>query len=67
MNDKAERVFNGWLALSQAEKIEFAKAVKEYNEAASEKRQLFEKTARDRAMKMQTGPLGQGGCPCCGR
>ena len=66
MNDKTKRVFNGWLALTEAERTEFEKAVKEYDAAPSEKKQLVRKSNSDRIMQMQTGPLSQG-CACCGR
>lgn len=66
MNHKTERVFNGWLALSEAEREEFKKAKKEYKEATLAKQQQLRESSRDRVVKMQTGPLGQG-CPCCGR
>jgi hypothetical protein len=66
MNDKTKRVFNGWLALSDAERTEFDKAMKEYAAAPLEKKQQLRKSTSDRIMQMQTGPLSQG-CACCGR
>jgi hypothetical protein len=66
MNEKTTRVFNGWLALSEAERSEFEKAVREYNATPMEKRARLRESTRDHVTKMQTGPLGQG-CPCCGR
>jgi hypothetical protein len=66
MNDKTKRVFNGWLALSDAERDEFKKARKEYKEATPTKQQQLRESSRDQIQKMQTGPLSQG-CPCCGR
>jgi hypothetical protein len=66
MNDKTKRVFNGWLALTTAEREEFEKAVREYNTSTSTKQQQLRESSSDRVMKMQTGPLGQG-CACCGR
>jgi hypothetical protein len=66
MNDKTRRVFNGWLALSEAERIEFEQAMKEFNGATPTKQRELRETFQDRVTKMQTGPLGQG-CACCGR
>jgi hypothetical protein len=66
MNDKTRRVFNGWLALTVAERDEFDKALKEYNAASSTKQRELRESSHDRVIKMQTGPLS-GGCPCCGR
>lgn len=67
MNDKTRRVFNGWLALSTDERDEFEKAVKEYNATPSTKQRELRESSQDRVLKMQTGPLGPGACPCCGR
>ena len=67
MNDKTRRIFNGWLALSAAERDEFEKAAKEYNAASSTQQRELKESSQDRVMKMQTGPLGPSGCPCCGR
>jgi len=67
MNDNTRRVFNGWLALNAAERAEFDKAVKEYNAESLTKQRELRESLHDRVMKMQTGPLGPGACPCCGR
>lgn len=66
MNSKTERVFNGWLALSPAERRDFEKAVRDYNNGTSTKQEELRESVRDHVTKMQTGPLSQG-CPCCGR
>ena len=62
VNDKSKRVFNGWTKLSEDERNELEKAMREYKSAPMDKRAQV----RDEVTKMQTGPLGQG-CPCCGR
>jgi hypothetical protein len=65
MNEKTEFVFNGWLALNEGERADFANAVGEYSGASvARRRQITE--AHEHIMKMQTGPL-RDGCPCCGR
>ena len=66
MNEKTNRVFNGWLALTENERNDFEKAVREYQAAPIDKRARLRESTRDHATKMQTGPLSQG-CPCCGR
>ena len=38
MNNKTKVVFNGWLELSQAERDEFEKAVREYSAGTSQKK-----------------------------
>ena len=51
------RVFNGWLALSAAERDEFEKVVREYNAASSTQQRELRESSNDCVMKMQTGPL----------
>jgi len=66
MNNKTERVFNGWLALTPVERAEFDKAVREFNAGSSFKQEEVRKSLREHLNKMQTGPLGSA-CACCGR
>ena len=66
MNSKAERVFNGWLALSPSERSDFERAVRDYNTGTATKQQEIRESTREHLTKMQTGPLGQT-CACCGR
>jgi hypothetical protein len=65
MNNKTNKVFWGWLNLTEGERQELDAAVRRFNTASeSERRQL-----RESVTKVITGPLGTGGggCPCCGR
>lgn len=66
MNEKTERVFNGWLALSATERAEFDRAVRDYNNGSTSKQQEIRESTREHLTKMQTGPLGHP-CACCGR
>ncbi len=66
MNNKTERVFSGWLALTPVERAELEKAVREFNAGSISKQQELRESTRDHLTKMQTGPLGSS-CPCCGR
>ena len=58
MNTKTKTVYRGYLNLTDAEKIDFLKKVKELNESTASV--LIEKIAMD------VGPLSDP-CPCCGR
>jgi hypothetical protein len=51
MNEKTTRVFNGWLALTEAERDELDKAVREYKATPIEKRARLRESTRDRATK----------------
>jgi len=67
MNEKTNKVFNGWLGLTTDERREFDKAVRDYNnETESGKTTLRESVGKTAGTRMETGPLGRG-CPCCGR
>lgn len=66
MNDKTQRVFNGWLALTEAERRDFADAERRYVQSTGAGRQQIQESTRSSVVKLQTGPLGQT-CPCCGR
>lgn len=67
MNEKTKTVFNGWLNLSEMERLELDKAVREYRESSNTTRDSIRESVRKSATRMETGPLGGGGCPCCGR
>jgi hypothetical protein len=65
MNNKTNKVFWGWLNLTDGERQELQEAIRRFNTATdSDRRELRESVA-----KVITGPLGTGGggCPCCGR
>jgi|HubBroStandDraft_4_1064222.scaffolds.fasta_scaffold417353_1 hypothetical protein len=66
MNNKTNKVFFGWLNLTDGERQELEAAIRRFNSATEpERRQL-----RESVTKVITGPLGSGsgsGCPCCGR
>lgn len=67
MNEKTNKVFNGWLALTTDERQEFQKAVRDYIEQPeSGKMKIRESVSKTAGTRMETGPLGRG-CPCCGR
>jgi hypothetical protein len=66
VNDKTNRVFNGWLTLSEAERVEFRDAMQKYVSGTSEIKKRITEDSRSVITKMQTGPLG-GTCACCGR
>ena len=66
MNDKAKRVFNGWLNLTIGERQELENAIRRFNTTTVEERRRLLESTRDSVMKMDTGPLGSG-CACCGR
>jgi uncharacterized protein Yka (UPF0111/DUF47 family) len=66
MNEKTQRVFNGWVQLSSAERRDFQDAIRDYESASDSRKTEIRESMRKSATKMQTGPLG-GGCPCCGR
>ena len=66
MNDKARRVFNGWLALSDSERSEFDAATREFRTATESSKRELRESNRNRVEKMDTGPVS-GKCACCGR
>ena len=66
MNDKARRVFNGWLALSDSERNEFDAAAREFRTSTESTKREVRESTRNRVEKMDTGPVG-GPCVCCGR
>jgi hypothetical protein len=66
MNEKTQKVFNGWLSLTVDERQEFNKALREYTEKPESGKIEFRESIHKSATKMETGPLGRG-CPCCGR
>lgn len=65
MNEKTSRVFAGWLVLTSDEQKELQKAVQQYYDSSDFRKKEIRESMRDRATKMETGPLGKG-CPCCG-
>jgi hypothetical protein len=66
MNDKTRRVFNGWLSLSDSERVEFDAAVREFRTAAESTKRELRESIRSKVEKMDTGPVGSP-CACCGR
>jgi len=67
MNEKTRTVFNGWLNLTVGERQELEAAVRRFNTSTETERRQLRESTRDSVMKMDTGPLGGGGCVCCGR
>jgi len=66
MNEKTKRVFNGWLALNDAERRDFVNAASDYSEGNDSHKTEIRESIRKSATSMELGPLGRG-CPCCGR
>lgn len=69
MNNKTNKVFWGWLNLSDGERQELEAAIRRYNVTTDSERRALRESVRDSVTKLVTGPLGSGGgaCPCCGR
>jgi hypothetical protein len=67
MNSKTKKVFNGWLGLNDDERRTLATAIREYENSGDSGKRALRESTRDYVMKQDTGPLGSGHCPCCGR
>jgi hypothetical protein len=68
VNEKTRKVFAGWLNLSETERIDFDSEVAKYKQGSSTtKDSIRESVRKSGSTRMETGPLGPGGCPCCGR
>lgn len=67
MNHKTRKVFNGWLGLTEDERRTLATAIREYHDSSEGGKRVLRESTRDHVMKQDTGPLGSGNCPCCGR
>lgn len=60
-------VVNGYLNLSNAQRAEFVNQINEFLEGGSASRDRITKEAINKSQRMDVGPIGSGGCPCCGR
>jgi hypothetical protein len=68
MNNKTNKVFLGWMNLTDGEREELETAMRRFRNAADSERRQLRESVRDSVTKVITGPLGSGsGCPCCGR
>jgi len=63
---KVELVFRGFTKLSDEERKKFIEKVKEFiNKDSTEKREIT--ASINKSLRIDPGPIGGGGCPCCGR
>ena len=66
-NEDVRLVFKGWVNLSERERREVIDLIGEYQRGSdTDQRRLRESANRERAVKMEIGPLGNP-CPCCGK
>ena len=61
MSAKVERVFTGWLNLTDSEKEDLLKEISKFKQKKTDEQKIILKEA-----SIVTGPIG-GSCPCCGR
>ena len=59
-------VFNGFLDLSQDQKMKFYGMIKDYQNGTEYTRRVLKESVYGSVTKMQTGPHNDN-CPCCGR
>lgn len=64
MTSNTLRVLHGWLELTEAEKQEFAREMRKYQDASYSQKSATRKYIGEQ--RMELGPLS-GGCPCCGK
>ena len=66
MDTKVAKVLQGFLQLSDAEKTEFQKSLRDFAQGTDVVKRQLRESVNASVTKMQTGPHG-GTCPCCGR
>lgn len=66
MNDKIKVVMNGYVSLSDSDRSEFKRLIKEYDEKG-EFGKLNERTHLNSEIKRIVGPTSSNACTCCGR
>jgi len=63
MNERLQRVLNGYLSLSEAEKTEFEKLLANREFEKAERTASVQRIQKSVAL----GPVTINGCPCCGK
>ncbi|WP_316827832.1 hypothetical protein [Pedobacter miscanthi] len=66
MNDKIKLVMNGYVSLTDSEKLELKNLIKEYDNKGGLE-QLYENRNLDGEVKRIVGPTSSNACTCCGR
>ncbi|MBI3799362.1 MAG: hypothetical protein HY268_20650 [Deltaproteobacteria bacterium] len=66
MTDRTKLVLAGWANLSEAEREEFEREIRRYQQGAPLQKSNIQKNWINEAARVSLGPVGRF-CPCCGK
>jgi|26BtaG_2_1085354.scaffolds.fasta_scaffold02814_3 hypothetical protein len=66
MEKEVAQIFNGWLSLSDSQKMKIIGMIQDYQRGGDHTKRELRESVMASVTKMHTGPLGDS-CRCCGR